>query len=248
MKLKQILLISILAAIPLIIIEYLIPINPYFPKISSIITSGTLFYQSYNLLVNLITSITTIYASFFITYFIAKLLLSVYSKYKMKEYYISLSRLVASSLPSIFIGFVIIMWMPGNSLSEFVFILIIALVQVNYDSIKSIQSLPKEYLEYLTPILQNGTKAKKYLYVNGLISNILKKLIESHKYFWTMLIFFEFASGSDYGVGFLIRLSIEYWNVSMLFTSLTILLVVIFIGESALRFLFNRLFPWSNLN
>jgi ABC-type nitrate/sulfonate/bicarbonate transport system permease component len=229
-------------------IEFLLPVNPYIPKLSSLIVSLEALYKEYALLKNIIISISTFYASLFITYFVGKLMLLIHANNSIYTKFENISNMLADSVPSIIIGFVIIMWMPLFSLASFIFILLVLIIQVNSDVIKFIKNVPIEYVDALQSHVHNLKIVRKEIYAVRLKSNILNSLIKHHKYLWTLLIYFEFANGMNGGLGFLIKLSLDYWNSSFLFTILTILILIVFIGEYLLRVIFKRLFPWSELN
>jgi ABC-type nitrate/sulfonate/bicarbonate transport system permease component len=155
------------------------------------------------------------------------------------------SALIADSVPSIIIGFVLIIWLPAFSLSSFLFILLISIIQLNSDIIKFIKNVPVDYFDALQSQIHSEEIVRKEIYTKGLTNNLFTSLIKHHKYLWTLLIFFEFANGFHGGLGFLIKLSLDYWNTSLLFTVLTLVIILVFLGEYLLQIIFNRLFPWK---
>lgn len=228
-------------------VEFLLPVNPYIPKLSTFIQSLDFFYNNYSLTENILISISTVYASMFIVFFVGKILLSIHAVKQVGKSYSYISKMLANSVPSIIIGFLIIIWMPGFSLSSFIFLLTVLIIQVNSDIILSIEKVPVEYYDSLQSQIHNDKVVKHEIYSNGLKSNLLGSLIKNHKYIWTLLIFFEFANALHGGFGSLVKLSLDYWNTSYLLTVLSLVIIVVFLGDYLLRAIFNRLFPWGEV-
>lgn len=240
----KLLLIFILCGLALIV-QFILPSNPFISKPSTVIMAFIELFQSYSLITNVLITLSTMYAALFIVYFGGKLFLYFYSRIKKLEVNEKIITLLAGSMPSIIIGFLLLIWFPHFSLLSFVFILVVAAIQMKSDLIKASHKIPQEYFDSLISITRNEKVVRNQLFSKGLRPSILKSIINNHKYLWTLLIVFEFINGQHGGLGSLIKLSLEYWNVAFMYALLLMILIFVFIGEALLNYLYTRLFNWE---
>ena len=68
----------------------------------------------------------------------------------------------------------------------------------------------------------------------------------SHLYFWSMLIFFEFANYGN-GLGSILRRALEFKDLSALIAAMIILGIIVFLGAYIIKISKNKLFFWSGI-
>lgn len=229
----------------LIVNEWLIPLNHYIPKIYLLFQSLSDFWKEYKLIEDLLTSFFTIIFSYIISFLI--LISSIPLIYKWKDFINSFLKTLGflKYFPSLFLIFIFFAWFPNSIFTTFLFTIIISLsLLINY-TLKNLNSFENEFLIPAFSLSTNKIKTSNLILRKGFISPLIKELININKYIWILLIIFEYVRNIEPGVGYLIKLSIELWNINYLFTNFILVALLILLSEFMLKYLRKKIFYWE---
>lgn len=229
----------------LIVNEWLIPLNHYIPKIYLLFQSLSDFCKEYKLIENILTSFLTIIFSYIITFII--LISSIHLIYQKKDFINSFFKTLGflKYFPSLFLIFILYAWFPNSIFTTFLFTLIISFSLLVNFTLKKINSFENEFLIPAFSLSTNKIKTSNLILRKGIISPLFKELININKYIWILLIIFEYVRNIEFGVGYLIKLSIELWNINYLFTNFILVAFLILLSEFMLKYLRKKIFYWE---
>jgi ABC-type nitrate/sulfonate/bicarbonate transport system permease component len=222
------------------ILFWIVIIQPYFV----ILSFGDLF-ADYNLIYNILSTVSVIYfsiiASFFMIWVSRRYLVNGHN---VIRHSVAALGWFAGFIPSILIAIFLIYWLGGSEYVKYIFGFFTCFVLF---FIKFEDESNKPGNEYIDAAVSLGADSKM---VSGkikwkLVEPALAKYVpDIHLYLWSMIIILEYIRGGS-GLGVVFRTALLYRDLPVLFSSSLITLIVIFAGESLIKYLNNRYFPRS---
>lgn len=228
----------------IVLFEFILPINKILPKPSSLYESFLHIWSDYKLLFAFTTTTSVIYVA--IT--LSALFLYAGAKYYIKIFvemrYSVLSFQIFRFVPILFIAVLFNFWLPNNLLAEFLFgFLTTAFLAINklFDESKKIN---EEYLLVARNLNLSQSDIYKKVYWKSALPAMAKYYEQIHLSLWTLVLIYEFIDNT-HGFGFIFRTALDYKDFTTLFTTAVILSLLIWFGNSVIRFVNNKIIYWS---
>lgn len=226
----------------LILFNEILPQNPFIPKLNQVIISIKELYSNYNLTENFLVSIVTFFVCFVLSFV---LLVFISDKLITKTEIGKSANNLFLFIPEVLIAFLINHWLHDSIFSAFVFLMIISvlngIIKLNHEMI----SFSTKYIEPALTLGLDQKRIKKIICRKGTRSIVFRILLNEQKWLWTMLIIFEFIRGSEFGIGYLFKLSLEYWHSHFLFASIGLCFFIIYLNEKITLAFQNKFFFWE---
>lgn len=228
----------------IVLFEFILPINKILPKPSSLYESFLHIWSDYKLLFAFTTTTSVIYVA--IT--LSALFLYAGAKYYIKIFvemrYSVLSFQIFRFVPIFFIVVLFNFWLPNNLLAELLFgFLTTAFLAINklFDESKKIN---EEYLLVARNLNLSQSDIYKKVYWKSALPAMAKYYEQIHLSLWTLVLIYEFIDNT-HGFGFIFRTALDYKDFTTLFTTAVILSLLIWFGNSVIRFVNNKIIYWS---
>ncbi len=227
--------------------EFILPANNILPKPSVVLLSLGALWSDYHLPMNYIASFSTVYLSLAAAYFSVRLL----SGFLAKENHL-ITTLIASFhsfslyLPGIVLGLFLIYWFPRSAYIGFMFIFLTAFFSMLIKFQSKISEVNESYIEAAESMGASETLINRQIIWKSLQPAMAKHMLELHLYAWSVLIMFEYVKGG-YGLGTVLRLALEFRDLSALFTTAIIIGVTIFLGSLVVKYMENKFVHWSKI-
>lgn len=231
----------------IILFEFILPANSFLPKPSIVLDSFGALWEDYNLLRNFISSAASVYISIIAAYYLLKIL----NKYLLREKegirnFIFSIEWFSKYVPGIVLGFLLIYWFPQSGYIKYLFIFIVVFNSLLLKHTGLSLNVERAYVDSALSLgAGNSIIANKIIW-KSLQPDLMNHIYNSHLYFWTMLIIFEFANYGN-GLGFIFRRALEFNDLSALFAVMLIIGLFIFLGSLVIKFSKNKLFFWKSI-
>ncbi len=230
----------------IILFGFLIPANNFLPKPSIVLMSLSALWEDYHLAVNLISTFSTIYISVIIAYFLVYAIIKfIINENSFLFDFISSLSFFPKYIPDMVFGFFLIFWLPNSPITGFIFITVIVfyslIVKVHLESKK----VKHEYIDTARALGSNKSIIARKVVWKAIGPSLIKYLLDSHTYLWSILIAFEFIKGGR-GLGTIFKTALMYRDLSAMFTVTLIIGIVIYFTGFLLKYLKNKFFHWSN--
>lgn len=162
--------------------------------------------------------------------FISEILLSIY---KLKFF-----------IPAILVGIFLIFWFPRSIYTEYIFLTVLSFIYLSKLVIKAKESLGNEYVVAATSLGINGKKIHAVIRFKQFLPLLEDSFIILHLKLWGLLIAYEYIQHT-WGLGTIINNSIQYRDLSTLFSVFILICITIITGNYLLKFIFNRFVHWE---
>ena len=229
----------------IVLFEFIFPINNFLPKPSIVFESFSDLFADYNLLLNYFTTLSVIYFSILISYFLVSLLKVQLLKDNLpfKSFIISVGKLSAL-IPSILIGMLLIYWLPGYEISEFIFAVLVLFFTYAIKIQNAAAKIKSVYADASKGLGADEETILKHVTWKSIQPNFINYIMDSHIYLWTIILFYEFAR-NGLGLGKLFRQVLEFNDLSALFALFFITFLTIIAGRFAINHLKTKHFFWD---
>jgi NitT/TauT family transport system permease protein len=242
---KYIYFLSGLFLLWIILYELIFPPNHILPKPSIVMFSLISLFRDYQFLVNLLSSISAIYLSTFT----AGLFIWLFRRYLINNKNIfgyvafSLHR-IAGIIPGILIGLFLIVWLPDSEFSKYIFIFFACFSYLINKLENELKNVKSEYIDASVSLGASMNFISEKVRWKAVEPALAESITEMHFYLWSMLIVYEMINGG-LGVGTVLRMAIQYRDLSGLFTSILIICLIIFSGSTLIKYLKNKFIFWN---
>jgi len=162
--------------------------------------------------------------------FISEILLSIY---KLKYF-----------IPVILIGIFFIFWFPHSIYAEYIFLTISSFIYLSGLMIKAKEGLENEYVIAAKSLGINNRKIYAEIEFKQLLPLLKDSFTTLHLNLWGLLIAYEYIQHT-WGLGTIINNSIQYRDLSTLFSISLLICLTIISGNYILKFIFNRFIHWE---
>lgn len=231
----------------IILFEFILPSNNFFPKPSIVIDSFGALWQDYHLLRNFISSTASLYISIFAGYYLIRILnkFILHEKLGIRNFLFSLEWL-SKYLPGIVLGFLLIYWFPQSEYIKYLFIFIVVFNSLLIEHSNLTSKANHAYIDSALSLGADSSTVSNKIIWKTLQPGLMDHIYNSHLYYWGMLIVFEFANYGN-GFGSIFRHALEFKDLSALVAAMFILGIIIFLGAYIIKFSKQKLFSWSSL-
>lgn len=232
----------------IILFEFILPSNHILPKPSIVIDSFSALWKDYHLLRNFFSSTASVYISIIAAYYLIRVLnrFLLHEKAGIRNFIFSIEWF-SKYLPGIVIGFLLIYWFPQSEYIKYLFIFIVVFnsLLIRHSGLSS--KINQAYIDSALSLGAGSAAISDKVIWKSIQPDLMAHIFESHLYFWTMLILFEFAN-YGYGFGSILRRALEFKDLSALVAAMIILGIIIFTGAQIIKFSKNKFFFWSSID
>ncbi|MFA5804388.1 MAG: ABC transporter permease subunit [Melioribacteraceae bacterium] len=228
----------------IVLFEFILPINKVLPKPSLLYESFLHIWSDYKLLFAFTTTTSVIYAAITFSILFLYVRAIFFLKLFVEMPYLILSFRIFRFVPIIFIAVLFNFWLPNNLLAELLFgFLTTAFLAMNklYDESKKIN---EEYLLVARNLNLSQNDIYEKVYWKSALPALAKYYEQIHLSLWTLILIYEFIDNT-HGFGFLFRTALDYKDYTTLYTTAIILSLLIWFGNSVIRFVNNKIIYWS---
>ena len=231
----------------IILFEFILPPNNFLPKPSIVLDSFGALWTDYHLLRNFISSVASIYVSIIIAYYLLRILNKnlINEKEGFRSFIFSVEWF-SKYVPGIILGFLLIYWFPHSEYIKYLFIFIVIFNTLFLKHMNLAFKVNQEYIDSALSLGVNNSAVADKVVWKSLQPDLMNHIYNSHIYFWTMLIIFEFANNGR-GFGYIFRNTLEFHDISALIAMIFITGIIIFLGSLIIRYSKNKFFFWSSI-
>lgn len=228
----------------IVLFEFILPINKVLPKPSLLYESFLHIWSDYRLLFAFTTTTSVIYAAITFSVLFLYVRAIVFIKLFVEMRYSVLSFRIFRFVPIFFIAVLFNFWLPNNLLAELLFgFLTAAFLAMNKLFVES-KNIKEEYLL----VARNLNLSQSDIYENVYWKSVLPALAnyyeQIHLSLWTLILIYEFIDNT-HGFGLIFRTALDYKDYTTLYTTAVILSLLIWFGNSVIRFVNNKIIYWG---
>jgi len=236
---------SVVIFLYVILFEFIIPANKYFPKPSIIYDTFFDLLNDYNLMSSLILTGLVILSALLFSYLLIYLVRGNLMPFLEKYNNISEVLKVFEVVPFIFIPIVLIFWVGASFLTEVIFVFVIAVAFWLF-KVESLQKFVKQsYIDSAKSLNIPKSKIYKDIYWKSIEPQLIISFRKLNIYLWSVAILFEYIVGY-FGVGSVYFQAYMYKDISAVFTLTIILSVIICIFDLFLLLIDKQIIFWSS--
>ena len=228
----------------IVLFEFILPINKVLPKPSSLYESFLHIWADYKLLFAITTTTSVIY----IAISLSTLLIYCGAKYFIKLFvemrHSVLSFRIFRYVPIFFIAVLFNFWLPNNLLAEFIFGFLIAAFLVLNKLFDESKNTKEEYLLVARNLNLSQSDIYENVYWKSSLPALAKYYEQIHLSLWTFILIYEFIDNT-HGLGYIFRTALDYKDFTALYTIAIVLSLLIWFGNSVIRFVNNKIIYWS---
>jgi ABC-type nitrate/sulfonate/bicarbonate transport system permease component len=216
--------------------NFILP-RPYFVMLSL----GDLFAK-YNILINIISTISAIYSTI-IAAFIVMWAFRIYlvNGHNIIKYAAAALGWFAGFIPSILIAIFLIYWLGGSEYVKYIFGFFTCFTLLFIKLEDETRKLGDEYIDAAVSLGADNKMVAGKIRWKAAEPALAGYVPEIHLYLWSMIIIIEYIKGG-YGLGVVFREALLYKDLPVLFSSALFTLIVIFAGESLIKYFNNKYF------
>jgi ABC-type nitrate/sulfonate/bicarbonate transport system permease component len=241
---NSVVLFDTLLFVYIVLFEFILPINKVLPKPSLLYESFIHIWSDYQLLFAFTTTTSVIYAAITFSILFLYVRAIFFIKLFVEMRYSILSFRIFRFVPIIFIAVLFNFWLPNNLLAELLFgFLTAAFLAMNklFDESKNIN---EEYLLVARNLNLSQNDIYEKVYWKSALPVLARCYEQIHLSLWTLILFYEFIDNT-HGFGFIFRTALDYKDFTTLYTTAIILSLLIWFGNSVIRFVNNKIIYWS---
>lgn len=228
----------------IVLFEFILPINKVLPKPSSLYESFLHILSDYKLLYAFTTTTSVIFVAILISALVLYAGANYYIKLFVEMRYSVLSFRIFRFVPIIFIAVLFNFWLPNNLLAELLFgFLTVTFLAMNKLFVES-KNIKEEYLLVARNLSLSQSDIYKNVYWKSSLPALAKYYEHIHLSLWTLILIYEFIDNT-HGFGFIFRTALDYKDFTALFTIAVILALLIWLGNSVIKYVNNKIIYWS---
>lgn len=229
----------------IILFEFVFPVNRILPKPSIVILSLGDLWHIYNFGMNYLSTLSIIIFSIFSAYILVWLFrVPLTGESDIAYGFITSAEWISNYIPGVIIGFLLIFWFPDFEFVDLIFAFSAALFSLVIKFKKEINHVKPEYIDSVRSLGASEKFIAKKIIWKSIEPALFSHLNELNFYLWTVLIFFEYIKGT-HGLGSVLRLTIQFSDLSAFITSLIIIGLTIFFLVLLINLLKRKYFFWE---
>jgi len=228
-----------------ILFEFVIPANKFFPKPSIIFDSFSDLFSDYNLLSALfLTTLIILFALFFsylIIYFLRSQVISFIKHFPNIIEILNVLRYI----PVFFVPVVLIFIFGANFLTELIFVFIIAISFLFYKMNDLQKKVSDAYIDSAKSLGVGQLKIYKDIYWKTMEPALTKSIRKLNIYLWSAALLFEYIAGF-FGLGSVYFQGFMYKDISAVFALTIIVFVLMAVVDGLIYLIETRTIFWSS--
>ena len=228
----------------IVLFEFILPINKVLPKPSLLYESFIHIWSDYKLLYAFTTTTSVIYIAITFSVLFLYVRTKQFIKLFVEMRHSVLSFRIFRFVPIFFIAVLFNFWLPNNLLAELLF----GFLTASFLAIRKLFNESKKTKEEYLLVARNLNLTQSDIYENVYWKSSLPALAgyyeKIHLSLWTLILIYEFIDNT-HGFGFIFRTALDYKDFTALYTTAIILSLLIWFGNSVIRFVNNKIIYWS---
>jgi NitT/TauT family transport system permease protein len=240
--------VKLLAAIVfvyIVLFEFILPMNRFLPKPSMLFESIIHIWKDYSLLYTVTATTSVVFISLVLGYVSAYLNSSQLLKfYKQRPGSFEALKLF-KYIPALLIASAFYFWFSEHLFAEILFTLLAACFMIYESLLKSSKEVNEEYILVGKNLGQTDSEIYEKICWRSAQPMVIKDLVEIHLRLWGLVLLFEYIT-NIYGLGHVIRSIIDYKDFTALFNIFILVSILIWIGDSFIRFIRTKFIFWEN--
>lgn len=229
----------------IILFEFIFPLNRFIPSPSLVFISFVDLFSKYDFLLNIISTLASIYMPMFIALLLLKFSFGLIDPESTLVKLISSSQLLFKFIPGLLLGVLLIYWFPQEEWTKFLFSFFIVLSIIWNKSFSINENKFQNYKDYASSLGINKNQLRTKVIWKLIEPKIFEELAVRNIYIWTTILAFEFIQRLS-GAGEILRLSLKFNDISMIFALIIFLAVIISICFKILNMLKNKFYFWND--
>jgi len=226
----------------IVLFEFILSSNLILPRPYFVLLSLGDLFADYHLIFNIFSTISVIYFSIITAFFIIWLFrIYLVNGHNIIRYTVAALGWFAGFIPSILIVLFLFYWLGSSEYVKYIFgffsCFILFFIKLEDETSK----IGNEYIDAAASIGANSKMIAGKIRWKSVEPAIAGYIPEIHLYLWSMIIVIEYIKGGS-GLGVVFRTALLYRDLPVLFSSALITVIVVFIGESLIKYLNNRYF------
>ena len=236
---------STLVFLYIILFEFVIPANKYFPKPSIIFDSFSDLFSDYNLISNLfLTTLIVLFALFFsylIIYFLRGQVITFIEHFSNIIEILNVLRYI----PVFFVPIVLIFIFGANFITELIFVFLIAIIFFFYNMSNLQKKVSRAYIDSAKSLGVEQLKIYKDVYWKCMEPALTKSIRKLNIYLWSAALLFEYIAGF-FGLGSVYFQGFMYKDISAVFALTIIVFLLIAVVDWLIYLIETRTIFWSS--
>ena len=241
---NSVILFVTLLFIYIVLFEFILPINKVLPKPSLLYESFLHIWTDYNLLFAFTTTTSVIYAAIVLSALLFFASSTVFLKLFVEMRYSFFSFRIFRFVPIFFLAVLFNYWLPNNLLAELLFGFLTTFFLAMNKLFNESRNINEEYLLVARNLALSKGDIYKKVYWKSSLPALAKYYEQIHLSLWTLILIYEFIDNT-HGFGFIFRTALGYQDFTTLFTLAIILSLLIWFGNSVIRFINKKIIYWS---
>ncbi len=234
---------AVLIFVYVVLFEFILPVNKYLPKPSLLYESITHIWQDYSLLYAISISTSMVIVSLLAGYFSSYI--NAASIFKTAERNIGVVNALKIFLyvPVIFCVALFSFWFSEYYFAEFLFVLLVSVV-LSYSALfRCTLKVHSAYVDVAKNLGLTPTDVYQKVYWKSSQPLFTNEYFSIHRLMWGAVLVFEFVVNA-HGIGHVMRLVLEYRDFTALINIALMISVLVFIGDSIIRFIRHKFITW----
>jgi NitT/TauT family transport system permease protein len=229
----------------IILFEFILYPNQILPEPSIAIISVTALFRDYNFLNNMISSVSALYFSLLAATILLWIIKRFLINNKKLFNFLALSlKWVSGIIPAILIGLFLIYWFPQSEVIKYFFIFFYSFTYLFIQLECEVKKVKNEFIDAAVSLGAGNDFVSDKVIWKCVVPALAHSLLDYHLNLWMILIIFEVINGG-FGLGNILRLALQYKDLSALFSSIIFICFIIFIGKSIIKYFQNKYYSWS---
>lgn len=229
----------------IILFGLILPENNILPGPLTVLTSFPALFEDYNFLTHFFTTISAIYLpgilAFLFIYLIREF---IFRETGIAKYFIEFISQLSVFVPALLIAVLVVFWFPTSFFIEYVFSFIISVVWGMKIVHLTGEVRNENYFVAFKSLGGDKAFLDKNILWNEIKPEVIKSLFHYHLQLWTLILIFEFIHDS-YGLGVILRRTLNYHDFSVLLLMIILIPVLILGGYYFLKYLENKFIFWE---
>ena len=229
----------------IILFEYIFPLNRFIPSPSLVFLSFVDLFSKYDFLLNIVSTLASIYMPMFLALVLLKFSFGFIDPESPIIKLISSSQLLFKFIPGLLLGVLLIYWFPQEEWTKFLFSFFIALSIIWNKAFTINENKFQHYKDYAQSLGIKKYQIRTKVIWKMVEPRIIEELAVRNIYIWTTILAFEYIQRMN-GAGEILRLSLKFNDISIIFALIIFLAVIISLCFKILNFIKNKFYFWND--
>ena len=228
----------------IVLFEFILPVNRMIPKLSMLYESFLHIWSDYKLINAFTTTTSVIYITIIFSVIFLYVRVKSLIKLSVEMQYAFLSFQIFRFVSVIFITVMFNFWLPNNLFAELLFGFLVATFLAVNKLFNESKNINEEYLLVARNLNLSQSEIYENVYWKSSLPALSKYYEQIHLSLWTLIFTYEFIDNS-HGLGYIFRTALDYKDYTALYVVAILLSLLIWLGDSVIKFVNKKIIHWS---